>query len=339
MNASFLNKDENVLLESYTRLNNTFEQTLVFRLGDDAGFFSEYNGMILAMLYCLTHRIRFVLHSYKGNFAQEKGWTDFFLPFCEVSKINSSFLHTYANFRPYGLHDRIRLKDGVWRWQLKKRVLNLLFQGYKSVFSPHTYLTQDLWDRFFYPLPYYDIPELSVHGDIIHACHKLVQFTWRFNERTWEDIRALKSRLRLPDKYISCHIRGGDKSLEADLLTINPYMEWIKSQQCSDVFVLTDDYSVIEQLTAQYPSYRWYTLCEKVERGYFHQSFLRKSKDLKRELLIKLFASVDIIADSQRFLGTKTSNPSIFMDMFHPDISESVDSDRNMLYYILHTMQ
>ena len=328
--------DRNSLLEAYTGLNESFDRRLIFRVGDSGGFFSEYNCMILAMLYCLTHRIRFVLHSYRGNFAREEGWTDFFLPFCESTHHRPIFtyINMHGNFRPFGLHGKIQMQDGLWKWQLKKRFLNTLAHGY-NVFYPHTYLTQDLWDQFFYPFPLYDIPELTIHGDIVQACHRLVQLTWCFNKKTMQEIQVLKDRLRLPSKYISCHIRGGDKFLEADLLTIEPYMERIKNQLYNDIFVLTDDYNVIEQLTVQYPSYRWYTLCEKTERGYFHQSFSRTNGELRYKSLIKLLASVDVLVHSQRFIGTMTSNPSIFMDICRPDISESVDSDKNMLYYIL----
>jgi hypothetical protein len=34
------------LQEKYNTLNNSYKKTLVFHLGKDAGFFSEYNFMI-----------------------------------------------------------------------------------------------------------------------------------------------------------------------------------------------------------------------------------------------------------------------------------------------------
>ena len=38
------------------------QKRLVYNLGSEAGFFSEYNNMILAILYCLKHNINFVLY-------------------------------------------------------------------------------------------------------------------------------------------------------------------------------------------------------------------------------------------------------------------------------------
>src|SRR6185369_14450129 len=73
-------------LVDYQRFNDTFKRTLVFHLGVEAGFFSEFNNMVLAMLYCLHHQIRFVLYSDNANFKVSKGWEDFFLPFCEETR-------------------------------------------------------------------------------------------------------------------------------------------------------------------------------------------------------------------------------------------------------------
>ena len=42
--------DRDSLLNAYTELNNSFDHTLIFRMGDGAGFFSEYNCMILAII-------------------------------------------------------------------------------------------------------------------------------------------------------------------------------------------------------------------------------------------------------------------------------------------------
>ena len=56
---------------------------MIFHLGIDAGFFTEYTYMLHAMLYCLQHKIQFKLYSDDANFGWEKGWTDCFVPFCE----------------------------------------------------------------------------------------------------------------------------------------------------------------------------------------------------------------------------------------------------------------
>ena len=66
---------------------------MIFHLGIDAGFFTEYTYMLHAMLYCLQHKIQFKLYSDDANFGWEKGWTDCFVPFCE--EVHEAFHHTY----------------------------------------------------------------------------------------------------------------------------------------------------------------------------------------------------------------------------------------------------
>ena len=79
-------------IEEYQKLNSSFKKKLIYKVGLDCGFFSEYNNMILAMSYCLIHKIQFVLSSNNANFDNENGWCGFFEPFCE-DVITSKDLH------------------------------------------------------------------------------------------------------------------------------------------------------------------------------------------------------------------------------------------------------
>jgi hypothetical protein len=63
--------------------NAQHEKQLVFRLGAQAGFFSEVNNLLLAVLYCLRSNIRFRLSSRCGTFGVQYGWADYFVPIFE----------------------------------------------------------------------------------------------------------------------------------------------------------------------------------------------------------------------------------------------------------------
>jgi len=78
---------------------------------------------------------------------------------------------------------------------------------------------------------------------------------------------------------------------------------------------LTDDYRIIDEINDKYPDWRIYTLCAKDERGYFHQEFIKKPNPIIREQLIRLFASMEILQNSQLFIGTFSSNPGMFLGM------------------------
>lgn len=87
----------NDLATKYRLLNSSFKKTMVYHIGIDAGFFTEYTYMLHAMLYCLQHKIQFKLYSDDANFGWEKGWEDCFAPFCE--QVHEPFHHTYNTHR------------------------------------------------------------------------------------------------------------------------------------------------------------------------------------------------------------------------------------------------
>ena len=69
--------------ERYQALNRTFRKELIFHLGSDAGFYSEFNNMILAIIYCLQYHIKFSNVIFGCEFKYKEGWRDFFMPFCD----------------------------------------------------------------------------------------------------------------------------------------------------------------------------------------------------------------------------------------------------------------
>ena len=57
----------NDLATRYHLLNSSFKKTMIYHIGIDAGFFTEYTYMLHAMLYCLQHKIQFKLYSDDAN--------------------------------------------------------------------------------------------------------------------------------------------------------------------------------------------------------------------------------------------------------------------------------
>lgn len=320
----------NSLIDAYNKLNNSFKQTLIFHVGESGGFFSEYNCMILAMLYCLQNKIRFVLYSKDANFGYKNGWIDYFEPFCGST---ASSIHSYLNVRVF--YDKVKVKDP--KTALLK-IRDILFKLCARISKPvvsFTYYTQDLWDNFFDPKMVsmkYDIPELSIKGDITHACNRLVELTWNYNDQTKKKINAIIEELNLPDVYISCQIRAGDKNKECSLLPVEDYINKIEEyENYKDIFVLTDDYRIIEQLQKDYSQWNWRTSCKPSERGYFHSSFRKANKLVKREKMLNFFASIEILNKSDIFIGTRTANPCVFMSMYNPQITKIIDFNDNKI--------
>lgn len=324
--------------EKYSELNESFSSELVFHLGESAGFYSEYNCMILAMLYCLQHKIQFKLYSKDANFKYNTGWTDYFEPFC---KEETSSCHQWINMRPTGGWKAV-LAQKNWRltkWNLKKALSNLAAKCWKMA-HPNTFLTQDVWGKLFtkeMKNQHYAIPQLGINGSIVEACNRLVELTWVYSEDVKKGIAAHINSLCLPPNFSSCQIRGGDKIIEADLLSTEPYLEKFKEYpNTRNIFVLTDEYSTIQTLRSDYPQWNWYTLCQPDETGYVHDSFKRINDTTKKERMVRFFASMEAIHFSDLFIGTITSNPSIFAKMRDTQKSIWIDTQESLdnQYYL-----
>ncbi len=293
------------LREKYYVLNKSYKKKLVFHLGADAGFFSEYNNMILAMLYCLTNKIQFVLYSGDANFGYKKGWDDYFFPFCDEATNN---FHKKYNFRDYDFFQkRLSKKD-----RIKIRIYKFLYKI--------DYFTQDLWLSIRnrdHEKEIYNIPEIGIVNDPLReACRKLVLLTWQYNIDTATIIKNKIESLKLPQEYLGFHIRRGDKHTEQDLIGISSYLD--KAQVISstrDAFILTDDYNVIAEIKKLYPEWNIYTLCNESETGYEHAQFIKENKSAIKEAHLNLFASTDILSCSGYFVGTFGSNPGMFLGM------------------------
>lgn len=306
----------NDLLVNYQKLNSSFRKKLVFRIGMEAGFFSEYNNMVLAMLYCLINRIQFVLYSDNANFGFDKGWTDYFLPFCEEATAD---FHKRYNHRYPGYHFSRTNRLKMW--------------FYKKLYK-FDYFTHELWyairEEGYFESRQYHIPELGVDGSLHDACMTLVKMTWRYNNQTKSLIDNLSYPLNLTDSYLSFHIRQGDKSTEQELIAPDVYIQ--KAKSLSDIetaFILTDDYDIIDYIQTKYPTWSIYTLCEKSEHGYYHSNFQQMGKDAIKNAHIKLFASIEICSRSTLFIGTFSSNPGMYLGMRMPlDRCYGLDSEK-----------
>jgi hypothetical protein len=298
-------------------LFNKFNKRLVYRLGSDAGFFSEYNNMILAMLYCLKHEICFQLYSQNANFAT-RGITDFFEPFCNE---DTNAEHELYNPR-YDYPFLQNLFHTVQRKRERFKRLNRI-----------DYLTADLWNDFrdqAFAQEIFNIPELGIHGDTRRAGGQLIELIWKYNTQTQSMIKQKIAAVPLPAEYVGLHIRRGDKSKETRPIESEKYFSLIDQEFSKhNVFVSTDDYQVIIELKKSFPGWNIFTLCGAEEKGYFHREFIKLAPERKRNEILNLLASMDILANAQLFVGTLSSNIGMFLGMrMDPSKFRMVDSEK-----------
>lgn len=290
-------------IREYQKLNNSFRNELIYHIGVNAGFYSEFNNMILAIIYCIQNQIKFSIFSMDANFKYKEGWNDYFLPFCEENTDNFHLKYnTRYNDPFFNAHGIERVKILLYRMRHK-----------------HTYLTSDVFYKFRtteFERTHFTFPQLNLDGDICTIAKEIIPLIYRFNEQTYTEISKNIHSLSLPTNFIGFHIRGGDKFVEHKLEECATYVK--KAEQLSqlkEAFVLTDDYTIFETLQSEYPTWIFHTLTQPHERGYFHSEFQRKNAKEKSQDLIKLFSAMEILRKSNLFIGTLSSNPGMFLGM------------------------
>lgn len=307
-------------LEEYRKLNASFHwRNLVFHMGCDSGFYSEFNNMVLALIYCMQSRIRFSMYSADANFGYKKGWTDYFLPFCEEE--TEPFHHRFNKRSEdpwFCVHGLDRWKYLYWRLKHKR-----------------TYLTFDVFCKFrmvSFPREHFSISELDLDGNLQSVARQVINMVYRFNDKTLTEILGLVGSLNLPKEYVGFHIRGGDKFVEHELEQYAAYISKAEAQSSlRDAFVLTDDYRIIDGLKRDYPGWHFYTLTLPEERGYFHEKFQKQPTKDRKSGMIKLFSAMEILRHANLVVGTFSSNPGMFLGLCRDDVY-GVDFDKWLLW-------
>lgn len=310
-------------INEYNFINESFiDRVCTFKIGKGAGFFSEYNNMILAMAYCLVHHIRFQITSENANFNPKKGWTGFFLPFCKDVK-----------------DERRHYVTANWESTLKRIILHRDLKAISSLYPylwpwKHEMRTQDVFgkcrDRKLVNRTF-EIPSIGFRGSLQQLCTQLVNMTWRYNEETQKRIDELIAPLNLPKEYAAIHVRRGDKATEVQHTPVQDYMDKL-GDGCRNLFVATDDYSVVEEIRELYPEWVIWTLCTTSERGYMQSAADKESVEEKERNMITLFATIEVLNNATKFVGTYSSNIGMFMGMRNPSICRGVDFDHWLIW-------
>jgi hypothetical protein len=316
-------------IKDYTQKNGTFNKTLIFHIGCGAGFFSEYNNMVFAIAYCLVHKINFKLYSQDANFSYHNGWGDFFEPFCdEVTDRFHSRLNRRQTLPSLKIIIRVILRKILlnkpmdrFQWYMVKQYFQQPY--YKRVYH-FDYYTSDLWREFTKFSPYFndqidhDIVAIDSCSVILHdLLQEVLTLTWQYTPTVKTKIQGIIQQLNLPQAYYGMHIRAGDKITEDEVFPYKQYFDLLHQKKpdnsCYNIFILTDDYRIIEDVRKSYPEYFIFTLCQPSERGYIHSNFSTQTLPEKNAQLLNLFASIDILSQSKMFIGVINSNPGIYL--------------------------
>jgi len=291
----------------YSKLNSRSSKRLLFRVGYDAGFFSEYNNMIFTMHYCVVNNIGFILNSNDANFSYKNGWQDYFLPFTSEQQcgLNKSYNTRLAPFTPVRLRDKIGYP--IFRYWLK--LLNIDYLTWQLLpLARKQNINQIYYSH-----------EFQMNGTFLGNCSKLSNMVWKFQPAVEKQINQIQSMISVNEPYIGFHIRRGDKQKETPFIAVEDYIK--KAKETTSIrlaFIATDDYSVYKQLSNQFTDWKFITLSESHDKGYDQISQTRKSKIQIRDEMIRLFAEIEILRKAEYFFGTFSSNISLFLAMHMP---------------------
>lgn len=298
-------------LEKYKQLNESFQRKLIHHFGTGNGFYSELNSLLFSTLFCLQNKLRLEIYSKDAAFTFGNGWNEYFDSFCPEYKNN--FIGKRIS-RDYINNHKSNHICYLYKFLTHNDILNDIYWYCRTGWFEHTH---------------FEIPELGIDGDIRQAMKVIIPIVYRFNKKYAFIISNFINNLKLPERYISLHVRAGDKITERKLITPQNYLEKAKSlSNCHDIFVATDDYRIFEQLRDNNPEYKFYTSTSPEERGNDTEKLFASSKDVIRNNLIEMFASVEIFLQSELFLGTYSSNPGLFVGMQIDDRMVGMDYDR-----------
>ena len=289
----YLKKEEfEQLKRAYQEENESYDETVIFHVGVEAGFYSEVGSMMECMCFCHMHHKRFVLYADDANFTSGKGWNVFFDIFCEMD-------HNSLNHK-YNLRYPTDSKFVLWN---QKRLLKK---------SKADYLTSDFFAEFIsreFKKQHIEWPLFNMQGTVYPEMAKLMKLALRYRTDVYEEILDLMKSVQLPEHYMSIQMRGGDKIEERTKLygALDCIQRIEKSGiTVKNLFVFTDDYRNIETLRES-TDWNIYTLARNDETGYNNGEFNARKWKEKRKDLIKMFAMVEICINSDMHFGNEHS--------------------------------
>ena len=299
------------IVKKYQLLNESYHRKLIHHFGTGNGFYSELNSLLFSVLYCLQHKLRLELYSKDAPFTFGNGWNEYFKDFCPEFRNRFVGKCISRDYSKNNIHDHICYL-------------------YKFI-SGNTILNDTYWycrTGWFENCHFY-IPELGIDGDIRQAMKVIIPIIYRFNNRYTHIINNFIKGLNLPQEFISLHVRAGDKITERNLIKPQTYLEKAKSlSNCHNIFVATDDYRIFEQLRDDNPDFTFYTSTSPEERGNDTEKLFASSRDVIRQNLIEMFASVEVFLHSKLFIGTYSSNPGLFVGLLIDEKMVGMDYDR-----------
>jgi hypothetical protein len=223
-------------------------------------------------------------------------------------------------------------------------ILNVMLHAYKYAKDSGRpfYMKDSTWDsgilhRWHDGFKNFDLYNPQVHGDQIDECaHPKFNGMrpYRYSELcdAMKDILVFKDDIvakadefsaSIGHPYSSLYVRRGDKvhgcSISPKEMGLIPTADILKEVGIGDdgrkLFVMTDDYSVVEEIEKELPSCKVYTLTSKGNRGLAQNTISSFSMEEKRKQVNELLSSIKVFLNGDVGWSDNRSNMGRLLKM------------------------
>ena len=293
------------------------------------GLYSELFNLCLAIIYAQRKHLSLQLNTWLWNARINKGWQDYFAPTlpCKNNPFSAQD-KVYTNEKPW--IGKIYYKPKEFLTFYFRLILNNLYH----VLNPCHLLTKDIFEDMRSKGFIYDTLGNNAFNSMASAFKQI----YILNDSTKSRLEQRIDELKLPDDYIGIHIRRGDKitSQEMQEIRIGKYVNSILKHKAisSNVYIATDDVSIIDELSQQLISHGISVLYNDLNQsqGFNEATFNHFSRQARYEETLNVLLDMEVLIHSKFFIGTFTSNLSRVVPFFLGlDKCTSLDNDWNII--------
>lgn len=285
-----LNEQTYISIEEYLRLNHSFGQPILYSL-TERGLFSEVLCLLNAVLFCAVTKRRLVVNEEKFN---GLSWMDLFGVALPTEDDQGG-----ARRRSTTNEGQSQQLDAVRAW------------------------AADQWRQ----RAILKIEPLSLQGDFFQLIRTLSSILCPAPCERHRAEREMATEGLKKGQFAALHVRRGDKVRrwrarpEGEATAPGVYVDAIHLHRpdIRDVFILTDDFRVVEDFAASSSEFRFVTLCPPTEIGHRQRTFNALPTAEKREEISRLLTEVHIAAASGLFVGGFKSNVALYIAAVHSD--------------------
>ena len=294
------------------------------------GLFSELSNLALAIVYAEINNFDLIVNSRNWNARFNKGMADYFEPCIpERSDFYTSQLKIYTQEKPW--IGNIYYNPKFFFKFYSMEILNSIY----AFFYPKTIYSKDIFPKMY--------NKNFIDNILGTECFQKMSYTFKqiyqYNEETAQYICRRKRDLNIPDKYISVHIRRGDKITTGEMndILLDKYMDEIKklSDYYKDIYIATDDKTIIPYFAKELKEIGLNLYYNKfnMQEGFVESKFNTKSKQAIKEETLNMLFDMDMMIQSSYFIGTYSSNIGRIIPLYLGLANcKSLDIDWNILY-------